>query len=410
MYRNLKFSWAHILLFLAIIFIGYVTYVGLTYKLDKGLTEPLWYTIGIVILQTFWFFGVQQLKGVDNNFKFSRCILWERILLFSSPIVFILCLEPFNHAWNVASHRDEIEVKFREAITSSTNMFDEYTKYSSKRIANYHNFLQRVKDCKDIQPSVYQRIGFDGKNDERKINSEVATLKRQLTENYDSLQTEAASWINRADQNASVWNVFLVGNIKEIKNAITDWNKQLHDFSSVILSTENNNNGNKVLPFDYDSNEINSTLNNLDSLSDIYTADDELSYTAILLGFILYLMMILPYFVQKPNGVSTYTLFGRRWVGNDINQSKNHSTKKPEIGPIDMGDDNYIHKKTGNEYHDEILASPILDDVDDEEDDRENRRRIRRERRNKREQTHEKHRYHNDDDEDDSVITPIENI
>lgn len=67
MYRNLKFSWAHILLFLAIIFIGYVTYVGITYKLDKGLTEPLWYTLGIVVLLLFWFFGVQQLKGVDNN-------------------------------------------------------------------------------------------------------------------------------------------------------------------------------------------------------------------------------------------------------------------------------------------------------------------------------------------------------
>ena len=60
MYRNLKFSWAHILLFLAIIFIGYVTYVGITYKLDKGLTEPLWYTLGIVVLLLFWFFGVQQ--------------------------------------------------------------------------------------------------------------------------------------------------------------------------------------------------------------------------------------------------------------------------------------------------------------------------------------------------------------
>ncbi len=34
MYRNLKFSWAHILLFLAIIFIGYVTYVGITLEFN----------------------------------------------------------------------------------------------------------------------------------------------------------------------------------------------------------------------------------------------------------------------------------------------------------------------------------------------------------------------------------------
>lgn len=407
MYKNLKFSWAHILLFLAIIIIGYVTYVGITYKLDKGLTEPLWYTLGIVALLVFWFFGVQQLKGVDNNYRFSRCIILERVLLFSSPLVFFLCMGPFNHAWNVASHGEEIEGRFREAINSSTNMFDEYNNYSSRRIADYHNFLQRVKDSKYIQPSVYQRIGFDGKNDEHKIKIEVATLKRQLTENYDSLQKEATSWIKRADQNTSVWNVFLVGNIKEIKNAITDWNNQLHNFSSVILSTETNDGNHNVLPFDYDSNEINIVLKNLDSLSNIYTADDELSFTAILLGVILYLMMILPYFVQKRNGVSSYTLFGRRWVGNDINLSRNSSIKKPEISPIDMGDGNYKHER--NENYDDILLE--LDNSDDEDDDRETRRRIRRERRNKREQIHERHRYHKDDDnEDDTIITPIENI
>lgn len=123
MYKNLKFSWAHILLFLAIIIIGYVTYVGITYKLDKGLTEPLWYTLGIVALLVSWFFGVQQLKGIDNNYSFSRCIILERVLLFFSPLVFFLCMGPFNHAWNVASHGEEIEGRFRDAINSSTNMF-----------------------------------------------------------------------------------------------------------------------------------------------------------------------------------------------------------------------------------------------------------------------------------------------
>lgn len=181
----------------------------------------------------------------------------------------------------------------------------------------------------------------------------------------------------------------------------------MHNFSSVILSTETNDGNHNVLPFDYDSNEINIVLKNLDSLSNIYTADDELSFTAILLGVILYLMMILPYLVQKRNGVSSYTLFGRRWVGNDINLSRNSFVKKPEISPIEMGDSNYKYER--NENHDDILLE--LDNSDDEDDDRETRRRIRRERRNKREQIHERHRYHKDDDnEDDTIITPIENI
>ena len=93
--------------------------------------------LGILLILIIWFIGVQQLKGIDNNFSFSKCIWWERILLFTSPIVFVLCMYPFNHAINVSSEAKNIETTFVEAIASSTKMFDDYERYSQERIKNY---------------------------------------------------------------------------------------------------------------------------------------------------------------------------------------------------------------------------------------------------------------------------------
>ena len=408
MYKNLKFSWAHILLFLAVIYIGYVTYVGLSYKMDEGLTKPLFFTLLILAILLFWFVGVQQLKGVDNDFNFSRCIWGERFLLFTSPFLFFLCMIPFNHAWNVSNYSEEIETKFRSAIKSSTKMFDDYDTYAQNRIANYKAFLQRVKANKSIQPTVYNKVGFTGKNDDHKIDIEVETLNLQLTAKYDSLSTNARSWISRADQSTSVWNVFLVGNIKEIKTAINEWSSQLNDFSSVILTTESYGSDKKVIPFNANANEIQSTLNNLDSLSAIYTSDDKLSLKALIIGILLYLMMISPYFVQKRNGVNTYTLLGRRFIngGIDISTTKtNTSTNAPEIGVIMDLD---INKDTKNKTEQqEIEMEPVLEEDTDEEINRSERHRRRRERRLNREQTSTKNDLY---EEDDEIITTIEDI
>lgn len=323
MYKNLKFSWAHILAFLALICIGYISFVGLTYDIDEGFKKPAFIMLGILLILIIWFIGVQQLKGIDNNFSFSKCIWWERILLFTSPIVFVLCMYPFNHAINVSSEAKNIETTFVEAIASSTKMFDDYERYSQERIKNYKDFLLRVKTNKNIQPSLYQELGFNGKDDDKKIQIEIETLDRQLTANYDSLNIVAREWIKRVDQKTSVWNVFLVGNIKEIQSAIQDWSTNLKSFSSVILSTEKLQT-HEVLPFDTDEEHIGNIINKLNSLTQIYNPSNEsnkLNYKTVLWGIILYILLIFPYLIQVRNGVSTYTLFGRRFMKQGIDMS-----------------------------------------------------------------------------------------
>lgn len=324
MYKNLKFSWAHILAFLALIFMGYVTFVGLTYDIDDGFMKPVFITLGILIVLILWFIGAQQLKGTDNNYDFRKCIWIERILLFSTPIVFVLCMIPFNHAMNVAKQADVIEMNFKNAISASSELFLDYEVYAEKRIENYAAFLNRVKANRNLQPSLYDEIGFSGEHDDERIKIEVQTLNRQLIENYNELKSLATAWIERANQKTSVWNVFLIGNIKQIDSAIVDWSNSLTDFSKVILSTEKLEDT-PVIPFDADKEHINLITSKLDSLRKIYNPPhdtrESLNLRTVILGVFLYLLLLFPYFIQERNGVSTYTLFGRRFMHQGIDMS-----------------------------------------------------------------------------------------
>lgn len=429
MYKNLKFSWAHILAFLAIICMGYVTYVGLTYKMNDGFFIPFCGTMGILVIILIWFIGAQQLKGINNKFSFKRCVILERFFVFTSPVVFIFCLIPFNHAWNVYSHADEIEEIFRKAIESSTQMFDDYEVYAKERISNYHDFLERVKANKDIQPTIYEKIGFSGKNDDKKIKIETEMLTRQLMTRYDSLNIEARKWIERANQSTSVWNIFLVGNIHEIKSAFICWSQQLVSFSSMILSTEVSDDGSrpvsfnassfckeklyseKVEPFHIGEEQHKAVIEGLDNLSDFYTANDHCMLISFVLGFILYFMFLLPYLIQKRNGVSTYQLFGRRFMNEGLEVPSSLSHDEP-ITTIDM-EKSASHSKERNQVidsSDNMISGGILDDEDDIEK-RRKKRRERRECRNARiKQEHKCIRNHSDGEEDDLFINPIEDI
>ena len=348
MYRNLKFSWAHIFAFLALIVIGYISYVGLTYDMDDGFQKPALVMVGILVLLIVWFVGAQQLKGVDNGRNFKKCIWWERILLFTTPIIFVLAMLPFNHAMNVASKSEEIETTFKEAINNSTQLFSNYEGYAMNRVDAYETFLRTVKDNPDSQPTVYANIGFvdeaneaDAAKNERKIEIEKSILLKQLTQNFDNLRTEANAWIELVNQRTSVWNIFLVGNLDEIEKAIRSWSDNLKNdyFSKKILNTEDR----ETQPFDGNNDYVGSIIASLDSLRGIYNPVEfsrSINPRTIVWGIILYLLLLFPYFIQGRNGVSTYTLFGRRFLDQGIDLSDNlkpsdtvdHKIKKAKKG------------------------------------------------------------------------------
>ena len=294
--ETLKFSWGHIIAFVALIFISYVTYMGDFYSNggDFSAAAIKVFIIDIALLTTF--IGAQILKGTDG--KFNRSIIIERILICLCPIAFIWSMVSYNHYWNVYSERNHIEEMFSTSIEKSKTMFTDYNTYANHRIDNYSQHLTTIINYKNTNPSQYKSAGFAGNNDVIQKEIYIQTLQLQLlSQNTDSLQTLALKWIESANQGASVWNAFLIGNIDKISDAIKSWNSTLTNVSEFKMSNEPDS----VQLFNSEQDSYKQALEGLQKLKNTYKNTNGIALNTIWSGIILFLMLLFPYFLQKRN-------------------------------------------------------------------------------------------------------------
>lgn len=309
MNEQLKFSWGHIIAFLALIIISYITFVGVTYKTDGDFTKAGIAMVAIDVVLFVFFLGAQMLKATTR--KFAKRIWVERIFVLGSPIVFLLCLMPYFHFGTVQSQDEEIVKHFTDAISASKQMFADYDNYSMERISNYDHMLSRVITNKSIHPDEFVSCGFSNGKEEIQRGNMIKALRLQLiSENYDSLKTEATKWIESSSNGATTWNVFLLGNTKEIKTAIHDWNVQLREFAIHKMNNEEFNGYNVVKSFEEVSGSLNSVDDGLDGLTTMFTQSAFPPFGSILGAVVLYFALLFPYFLQDRHTKSQFRLFG----------------------------------------------------------------------------------------------------
>ncbi len=311
MNKTLKFSWWHIIAFLAIIAVSYISFVGMTY-LTNGNFDIALIVMGVIdFFYILFFIGAQQLKATGVNM--AKKIIVERILIFASPIVFLIGMIPMSHFWTVKSQNDDIVEKFTSSIKNAHQLFLDYEDYSKERISNYEITLTEIINNKTEDDSTFNVAGFV--KDKARIQKEnmVETLQLQLlSQNFDSLKNVATKWIEKASHGANTWNVFLIGNTKEIKKAIESWETQLKDYSQKELSNEAIK---SEIPKFSSSGATNAILG-IDDLTKAFTTM-KFSIFAIPFGIIIYLMLILPYLFQDRNTKNVNTLCGTNSAKKD---------------------------------------------------------------------------------------------
>lgn len=315
--ETLKFSWGHIIAFVALIFISYVSYMGVFYSNGGDFKSAAIKVFLIDIFLIISFIGAQIIKGTDE--KFDRSIIIERILISLCPIAFLWAMLPYNHFWSVYSDKDQIEPKFTSAIEKSRQMFSDYDYYSKSRILSYSETLSKITANKVNDRATYLRAGFNFSDDEVTIESYLVTLRLQLlSQNIDSLKTMALKWINDANQGASVWNAFLVGNIDMINEAIEEWNQKLYEVSLPVLSNEQIYSDIIIKPFDQNKSSFKAANKELESLKDLFVNNNGITLYTIVTGFLLFLMLMFPYFLQRRNEKAKgyYSLFSKSKTDN----------------------------------------------------------------------------------------------
>jgi hypothetical protein len=310
---KLRFSWGHIVAAVAMIFASYVSFMGITYLTDGNFILA---GIGVLILISVLcviFIIPQALKGTDS--KFGKKIIIERMLIFLAPILYVLIMVPYAHFWTVYANRTVVESTFSESIKTTKGVFESYEKYADARIMAYKtSLLQNGSDAIHVSNSV-----------------EALTLQL-VDENYDSLKESAYKWIDNAS-GATVWNIFMLGNIKQIKDAVDGWNKILNDFSAHVMADERDDTN----VFALSDPSIVAAKDSLSTLHTVYTKMGNPTVLAILTSVLLYILFLFPYMVQRRNTKSTYRLIGSERSANQINarsKDKNGDSESKDYVPF----------------------------------------------------------------------------
>ena len=311
MNEKLRFSWGHILAFLALIFIAYVTFMGITYLM---LGNFLYAGIGAllcVFMLALCLLGAQVKKG--SSTKFYKSIIWERILLLMSPVVLVLAFYPYNHFWSVLDQEDEIVKDFSSSISHAHGIFDEYESYTKKRI--------------DTLSDRISNLSFE--QQQNRINELKLVL---LSSNYDKLKSEANSWIDNASQSSTVWKVFLLGNVDVIAEAVEKWAKDLSLVSSKHLTCENYG----VIDFSSECVAKQNAIQGLKVLKEKYSNTEfKFNLLSIITMVICFLLLLCPYFIQERNAANCER-FWDFWIFSRFFNSSNDegSNLNPELEPI----------------------------------------------------------------------------
>ncbi len=347
--KTLKFSWGHIVAIVALIFISIIVFMGSCYENGGNFKSALFKVAFIDILLLIAFIGAQICKSADRNF--DRAIVRERILICCCPIFFVIAMIPYNHFWTVFSERKNIEQSFSSTIAKSKQMFDDYNQYANERISSYGNSLQQAIDNRNNAfdtPSeagedvfsTYEKLGFTGDNDATTKQIFLETLQLQLkSQNTMDLEKSALDWIESANQGASIWNVFLIGNIKNISEAIDGWNTKLVEVSTPILSNEPQN----TTSFDADKSSCGAVKAELKNLQDSYKQTSGIKANTVWTGIILFLFLLFPYYLQERRTKATgyYSLIPFLNRGSNLKPTKSHKNDSQSKEQSGSNDDIY---------------------------------------------------------------------
>lgn len=213
-------------------------------------------------------------------------------------------------------HRSKIMNSIQHKQVPESTLPYETGLHRSKIMDSIHH----KQDCSQQIIDLYKEIGFDGEKDSFMIENRITLLKLQIdSTNYEKIRDNALQWIEQANQGGSVWNVFLFGNLKTIKSSISSWHSSLQEFSSKKFVAEEES----IMEFDKENKILNSAINSIDQLENIYKQSKELYIWGLVTMILAYLFLLMPWIVQERNTKSREKILS---INNIKKKSETNST------------------------------------------------------------------------------------
>jgi len=306
MNEKLKFAYGYVLAFMSLTIIAYLVFVGMVYFTGGDMLLSTIITGVGIALMAMACIGLQRLKGTENHF--SRCVKFERFLL---PLLIVLCLAaliPFTHFFTVQRQGEQVKEHFTQMLDESQQMLTEYDKYAKDRLRQYRNSLRATLRGKN-RDKLFDKeaiASIKGADTIMMSNMERA-MQLQLCVGEDSLRQGAAAWLDEARQGVTVWNVFLVGNVKKIREAVEQWHATMVAGSEQTFPGESVKKDHSAA---FNSTHFSEISKRLDAIDAIYTDFSFPRPLALLAGIVAMLLLFLPYRLQERNSRSRVRLLG----------------------------------------------------------------------------------------------------
>lgn len=294
--KTLKFTFGHVLAFLALIGISYLSFVGTFYRTSGNFIVAGIVSSSVFVLLLYCFIRIQVLKSTQE--KFHKKIVHERWMLGVSVVFFITAMLPCNHFLNIYSQHEKVENLFKEGVLyNGKEMFQLYSKACNQRVEEYEKALRSQK----INPW--------------HIEHYKDALKLQLAvNNTESLRKRAETYLQKADQSVSVWNVFLVGNLKQLEKALGYWKNYLDEQWGQPLKYEQVDILENIKS-ERQERSFNNANKSIREVKGIYEKYNGVSLLTIVFAIVTFVLLLLPYLVQPRN--TKAVKYVHLWEKND---------------------------------------------------------------------------------------------
>lgn len=268
-----------VLALLAVLVFSYIAFLGMLYHETTSSKTPVWIAIGILVIVSLCCFGMCYGKAERNKFLGKSVQIALGTVIF---VVLVLAAIPFTNFLDVLGKSEDIKENVEEVFDYASNLDNRYAEYANSRIKDYENILSPEEEISgDSFLTTRPKNEYD-----YVISVKSQALRRIiLPESRRSIVEGRQQWLDNSKE-MSLWNVATPDNLRKLRSVVSSWIDEYRTLSS---------NGFEDESFEPFIEKKFST--SIDICTAQFTHYHFPSIIAILITFIVFGIILLPYFL-----------------------------------------------------------------------------------------------------------------
>lgn len=276
-----RFNWAMVLALLAVLIFSYIAFLGMLYHETTSSKAPVWIAIGILVIVSLCCFGMCYGKAVRNKF------FGKGVQIALGAVIFVVLgfgAIPFTNFLDVLGKSKEIHENVVEVFDFASNLDNRYVEYANSRIKDYENILSPEEE---ISGDSFLTTRPKNEYDYEILVKSQALRRIILPESRQSIVEGRQQWLDNSKE-MSLWNVATPDNLRKLRSVVYSWIDEYRTLSSNGFEDE--------LFEPFIEKEFSTSI---DTCTAQFTHYHFPSIIAILITFIVFGIILLPYFLTE---------------------------------------------------------------------------------------------------------------